>query len=40
MNDSVIVNQVYLIYDRPYFVVDSNDCIRLILVIHNIAFVN
>ena len=25
MNDSVLVNQVYLIFNRPLFLVDSND---------------
>ena len=30
MNDSVLVNQVYLIFNRPQFLVDSSDCIIIL----------
>ena len=30
MNDSVLVNQVYLIFSRPQFLVDSNGMITTI----------
>ena len=37
MNDSVLVNQVYLIFNRPQFLVDSND---RILIVNFIGFIS
>ena len=38
MNDSVQVNQVYLIFNRPQFLVDSSEIILYVCVSYIIIF--